>query len=80
MYIVISLKDLSLLGEADTVRLGIVTINLKGVSEEVDVKNVEFLTKSELSRQESLQSEQSQRQIEDTMNLIKESIKMCFQM
>ena len=63
VYIVISLKDLSLLGEADTVRLGIVTINLKGASEEVDVKNVEFLAKSELPRQEPVQSDQFQRQI-----------------
>ena len=80
VYIVNSFKELSLLGESDAVRLGIVTINLKGASEEVDVKNVEFLAKSELPRQEPVQSDQFQRQIEDTMNLIKKSIKMCFQM
>ena len=78
VYIVNSFKELSLLGEADAVRLGIVTINLKGASEEVDVKNVEFLTKSELSRQEPVQSDQSQRQIEDTMNLIQKKYQDVF--
>ena len=80
MYIVNSFKELSLLGESDAVRFGIATINLNGASEEVDVKNVEFLAKSELPRQEPVQSDQFQRQIEDTINLIKKSIKMCFQM
>ena len=58
VYIVNSFKELSLLGESDAVRFGIATINLNGASEEVDVKNVEFLTKS---RQEPVQSDQSQR-------------------
>ena len=78
VYIVNSCKESSLLGETDAVRLGIVTINLKGASKEVSVNNVDFLTKSELLKQEPILSEQPQRQIEDTMSLIKKKYHEVF--
>ena len=78
MYIVNSTKEFSLLGETDAVRLGIVTINLKGAEKEVTVNKVDFVTKSALSKQEPIQNQQSQRQIEDTMKLMRMKHKDVF--
>ena len=78
VYIVNSYKESSLLGESDAVRLGIVTINLKGASEEVTVQKVDFLTKSALSEQDPMPSKQFQRQIDDTMEAIKRKYKDVF--
>ena len=60
VYIVNSYKESSLLGELVAVRLGIVTINLKGASEEVTVQKLDFLTKSDLSKQDPYLSKDSQ--------------------
>ena len=78
VYIVNSYKESSLLGESDAVRLGIVTINLKGASEEVTVQKVDFLTKSALSEKDPMPSKQFQRQIDDTMEAIKRKYKDVF--
>ena len=78
VYIVNSTKESSLLGETDAVRLGIVTINLKGAEKEVTVNKVDFVTKSALSKQEPIQNQQSQRQIEDTMKLMRMKHKDVF--
>ena len=68
--IVNSFKESSLLGETDAVRLGIVTTDLKRDAEEVPE---EFSKKSSLSHQE-----ESKRQIEDTINIIKGKCKKAF--
>ena len=65
-----SFKESSLLGETDAVRLGIVTTDLKRDAEEVPE---EFSKKSSLSHQE-----ESKRQIEDTINIIKGKCKKAF--
>ena len=73
-YVVNSYKETSLLGESDAVRLGIVTINLKGASEEVEVQKVDFLTKSAVSKHDPLPSKDFQRKLMTRWMPLKENM------
>ena len=78
VYIVNSHKETSLLGESDAVRLGIVSINLKGASQEVDVRQVDYVEKRDTPSSQAVSDGQTQEEIDKEMEKIKKKFSKTF--
>ena len=78
VYVVNSHKESSLLGEADAVRLGIVTINLKGARAPVAIKNVEYIPKKLMTINQAVSGWQTQQEIDRDMDIFKKQFSSTF--
>ena len=72
-------KEESLLGESDTIRLGIIEINTQGAEEEVQINRVRQNKKQELEQDGQQLSKANQQRIDKAMDKVAEDHKEVFQ-
>ena len=72
-------KEESLLGESDTIRLGIIEINTQGAEEEVQINRVRQNKKQELEQDGQQLSKADQQRIDKAMDKVAEDHKEVFQ-